>query len=371
MMHHPRLAVTILALAHLLAGCGRGPAKSAAAPAVQKQPVEVTPVVRRDLTEALNLVGTIAANESATIRPEITGLVRGIYFEEGQHVTKGQLLMRIEDSELRAQLSQSEARFQLAELNLQRAEKLRETRSNTEADVDRARSEFASARSDLELIRVRLDRAEVKAPFEGVVGARTLSPGDYVNPQASLTTIDDLSRLKIEFQVPERFLAKVKPGTAFAVNLRSEETAKGAPARVAGTVYFVSAVIDRSTRSSQVKGYLSERLPQLRPGMFANVELVLAVIPGALTVPEGAVLATPAGARLVVVRERDGTKVADFVPVVLGLRAKGLVEVAPAAAGKLADGDQVVASGVGALILFPGSVLDPRPARAQFKSDLP
>ncbi len=356
--------------AFLLAGCGGKAEKSGApAAAAQKQPVEVAAVTRRDLAETLNLVGTIAANESATIRPEINGLVRGIYFEEGQRVSQGHLLMRIDDSELQAQLAQSEARYHLAELNFQRAEKLRETRSNTEADVDRARSEFASARSDRELIKVRLDRSVIKAPFDGIVGARTLSPGDYVNPQAAVTTLDDLSRLKIEFQVPERFLAKVKPGTTFTVNLRAEDAVKkGAPAKVSGSVYFVSSVIDRSTRASQVKGFLADAPPQLKPGMFANVELVLSVIQGALTVPEGAVLTTPGGARLVVVRDRKGEKVADFVPVRLGLRSKGVVEV-QADAGRLADRDEVVASGVGALILFPGSLLDPRPARGQFKTD--
>lgn len=368
-MPFPRRAAPGLLVILLLAGCGKPAAKSTASAAPLKQPVEVTAVTRRDLEETLNLVGSVAANESATIRPEINGLVRGIYFEEGQRVKQGQLLLRIDDSELQAQQTQGEARFRLAELNLQRAEKLRETRSNTQADVDRAQSEFASARSELELTKVRLDRSVIKAPFDGIVGARTLSPGDYVNPQAAVTTLDDLSRLKIEFQVPERFLSKMKPGTVFTVHLRNEElAAKGLPTTVAGSVYFVSSVIDRSTRASQVKGYLTDAPAQLKPGMFANVELVLAVIHDALTVPEGAILTTPAGARVVVVRDEAGGKVADFVPVQLGLRAKGVVEV-QAEAGKLADHDQVVASGVGALILFPGSPLDPRPARTQYKHD--
>jgi len=368
-MRLPRLALAGLSLALFLAGCGKPAANNTAAAATLKQPVEVTTVARRDLDETLNLVGTVAANESATIRPEINGLVRGIYFEEGQRVKQGQQLLRIDDSELQAQLTQGEARFRLAELNLQRAEKLRETRSNTQADVDRAQSEFASARSELELTKVRLERSVIKAPFDGIVGARTLSPGDYVNPQTAVTTLDDLSRLKIEFQVPERFLSKVKPGTVFTVHLRSEElAAKGQPTNVAGSVYFVSSVIDRATRASQVKGFLTDAPPQLKPGMFANVELILSVIHDALTVPEGAILTTPAGARLVVVRDGGGDKVADFVPVQLGLRAKGVVEVR-AEQGKLADHDQIVASGVGALILFPGSVLDPRPARTQYKND--
>jgi membrane fusion protein (multidrug efflux system) len=328
--------------------------------------VEVVNIVRRDLAEALNLVGSLAANESATIRPEITGLVRAIAFEEGQPVKRGQLLAKIDDAELRAQVTQSEARFELAQLNLQRAENLSQTQANTKADMDRAHSEFATARADLELLKVRLDRTEIKAPFDGVVGARTLSPGDYVNTLSVVTTIDDLSRMKIEFQVPERFFAKVAPGTKFIVSARSSGNTDMPDRKIAGEVYFISSSIDRATRSSQVKGIFAEAPAGLKPGMFANVELVLSIKPGALTVPEGAILTTPRGAQVIAVRDEKGEKVADFVAVKLGLRSKGLVEIEPIAA-KLEDQQPVVASGVGALILFPGAKLEPRPQKEQFR----
>jgi membrane fusion protein (multidrug efflux system) len=242
----------------LVTGCGKKATTTAAAPATaQVQPVEVVKVTRRDLAESLNIVGSLAANESATIRPEITGLVRAIAFEEGQLVKRGQLLAKIDDAELRAQVTQSEARFELAELNLQRAKNLQLTQANTKADMDRAQSEFATAQADLELLRVRLDRTAIKAPFDGVVGSRTLSPGDYVNPQSIVTNIDDLSRMKIEFQVPERFVAKVAAGTKFIVAARTSGNTGKPDQKIAGEVYFVSSSIDRSTRSSQVKGYLS------------------------------------------------------------------------------------------------------------------
>ena len=352
----------------LVAGCGKKTTGAAAMPAAaQLQPVEVVNVTRRDLAETLNIVGSLAANESATIRPEITGLVRAIAFEEGQQVKRGQLLAKIDDAELRAQVTQSEARFELAQLNLQRAENLQQTHANTKADMDRTHSEFATAQADLELLRVRLDRTEIKAPFDGIVGSRTLSPGDYVNPQSTVTTIDDLSRMKIEFQVPERFFAKVAAGTKFIVAARSSGNTGKPDQKIAGEVYFVSSSIDRATRSSQVKGYLTGAPAALKPGMFANVELVLSVKTGALTVPEGAILTTPRGTQVIAVRDEKGEKVADFVTVNLGLRSKGLVEIQPASGGKLDDQQPVVASGVGALILFPGAKLEPRPQKAQFR----
>ena len=334
--------------------------------AEQVQPVEVTNLVRRDLAETLAVVGSIAANETATLRPEIAGLVRAISFEEGQRVKAGQVLVKIDDAELRAQLKQGEARFQLAELNLQRATSLRQTQSNTQADVDRAHSEFSSAEADLSLLKVRLDRTELKAPFDGLVGSRRVSPGDYVTTTTVITNIDDLSRMKIEFQVPERFFAKVGLGTKFVVTSRSSGNTGQPDAKIAGEVYFASSAIDRNTRSSEVKGYLVDAPPALKPGMFSNVELVLSVKQGALTVTEGAILTTPRGTQVIAVRDQGSDKVADFVPVRLGLRSKGVVEIAPLS-GKLDDNQAVVASGVGALILFPGAKLEPRPQKEQFK----
>jgi membrane fusion protein (multidrug efflux system) len=135
---------------------------------------------------------------------------------------------------------------------------------------------------------------------------------------------------------------------------------------IAGEVYFVSASIDRGTRSSQAKGFLAGAPAELRPGMFANVNLVLSVKKNALAVPEGAILTTPRGTQVIVARDDQGEKIAEFVGVKVGLRSKGLAEIEPVGA-ELADGQAVVASGVGALILFPGAKLDPRPQKEQFR----
>lgn len=339
-------------------GGGPGPRGGA----MTKQPVEVTPLVRRDLEETLRVVGSLAANETATIRPEMSGLIREIHFQEGRRVKKGDLLVKLDDAELRAQLTQSEARFELAKLNLARAENLRATQSNTAADVDRARSEFTAAQADLDLLKVRLARTEIRAPFEGVAEARTLSPGDYVTNQSIITTINDLSRMKVEFQVPERYLSKVRRGTAFSVKSTTVETA----AAIDGEVYFVNSVINRETRSSEVKGFLNSPPPVLKAGMFALIEIVLEVRKGALVAPEGAIMVDQRGPQVVTVVEQKGEQIAAPMPVVLGLRSRGLVEVRPVK-GQFADNQLIVAAGVGQLPLFPGARLEPRPLRAEFQ----
>lgn len=360
------VAFGALCAAIFVSGCGRTPDPSAVSGgpvARPKQAVEVVNVARRDLVESLSLVGSLAPNETAQIRAEIAGQVRVVNFNEGEFVRKDHVLLRIDDSELRAQLAQAESRFRLAELNLKRSEDLTQARSMSQAELDRVRSEFSSAEAELQLLRVRVAKMEIKAPFDGIVGARTISPGDYVTAATVITKLDDLSRLKIEFQIPERFAAQVRPGSEFTVRAQTPSAEVRAP----GEVYFISSVIDRATRSSQVKGFLRTETAGLKPGMFANIDIVLHVRRNALTVPEGSILTTPQGNQVIAVRRQGADSVAEFVPVQIGLRERGLVEVVPLKEGALGDSESVVASGVGALILFPGAKLEPRPLRREFR----
>lgn len=325
-------------------------------------------VQRRNMQETLNLVGSLAANESAEIRPELAGVIRRIDFEEGGVVQSGDPMLHLDDTELQAQLAQVEARFELARLNVERSGNLSESRTIPQSEYDRARSEFAATEAERRLLRTRLDRTVLRAPFDGTAGSRTLSPGDYVTPSVVITTVNDLSRLKVDFQVPERFLAKVRPGSLVTASVRS--TLTGEAKAIAGRVYFVSSTIDRLTRSFEVKALLDDPDSSLRPGMFANIRLVLDERAGVLTVPEGALLADGRGLQVILVGERDGQSVARYVPVRTGLRTRGLVEIEPLE-GDIADGSRVVASGVGALILFPGAPLDPRPLRDSFEVSQP
>lgn len=359
------IAALVAGVALLVAsGCSRRAAnaeRTSASPA--RQPVEAVAVERRDLAETLNLVGSLAPDESAQLRAEVAGQIRTIFFEEGGRVEQGQVLAKIDDAELVAQVGQTEARYRLAELNLQRSESLRQSQINTQADYDRVQSEFAAVKSELALLRVRLQKTEIRAPFAGVAAARSVSPGDYVDVTTVITTVSDLRRLKIDFQVPERYLAKLKPGAVFSVESKALVTT----APVQGRVYFVNAVIDRETRSCEVKGYLDNPPPALRAGMFANIELVLDVRRGVLSVPEGAVLVAASGAQLILIQDQKGEKIAEFLPVTLGLRARGSVEVT-ALKGELRENQLVVASGVGGLAIYPGSRLEPRPLREEFRT---
>lgn len=318
------------------------------------QPVEVMAVTTMTLRETTGLVGSIAANESAELRPEIPGTIKSIHFDEGSVVKKGGLLAKLDTRELEAQLAETRASFVLAEQNLERNKLLLEDDAVSRLEVDAAVAEHAKLKAAIDLLEVKLAKSSITAPFDGVTGERSLSVGDYVSSASVITTVDDLSRLKVEMEVPERYLPHLKPGGTFT--LRAATSAPGG--EVTGEVYFVSPRIDESTRSTLVKGYVNQPPPFLKPGMFANITLVLRLVEDALVVPETAILSTPRGTVLVMPAEKDGTTIASFVPVKPGIRVPGFVQITPVGP-PVKPGDKIVSAGVGGLILFPGMKLKP------------
>jgi membrane fusion protein (multidrug efflux system) len=360
----PRSSWLVLTL--LLGACSRPPESPGPGPSARPpQRVEVVELARADLRQTLDVAGTLEANETATIQPELAGILREIAFEEGQRVEKGTLLARIEDAELRAQVAEAEARADLARITRERADALARDRSIAQAEIDQARAEERAARAALELLRVRLARTQITAPTAGVLGARRLSVGDYATPTSVLTTLDDLSVLKVSFRVPERSIPQVKPGTRVSARVRLGEDAT--PIEADGEVFFVSSSIDPAVRASEVKAVLHDPPTTLKPGMFASVRILLSTREQVLVAPEAALLAGARGVQVIAVGGPEGAPVARFVEVRTGLRVGTQVEIRPLREGDLDAGTRIVASGVGALVLFPGAPLAPVPAYVEMK----
>jgi len=337
----------------LLSSCGKK--DSAAGPAARPdmmdrvQAVEVMPITVMALRETVGLVGSIAANESAELRPEMPGVINSIHFDEGAIVKKGALLAKLDTRELEAQIAEARAGFLLADQNLKRNQDLLEDQAVSKLEVDAAVADQTKLKAAIDLLEVRLAKSSITAPFDGIAGERTLSIGDYVTSQSVITTVDDLSRLKVEMAVPERYLPNLKQGTKFTLRAATSEPG----AEIAGQVYFVSPRIDETTRSTLVKGYVSDPPEFLKPGMFANITLVLRIVEDALVVPETSILSTARGTVLIMPKEKDGATVAEIVPVKTGLRVPGYVQVSQVGP-PIKAGEKIVSSGVGGLILFPG-----------------
>jgi membrane fusion protein, multidrug efflux system len=349
-----RVLVVLLLLS--LAACKQNTTSEQGA-APPPRPVEVTEVQLRPMAEILPLVGSVVANESLEIRPEITGQIATLHFSDGEEVAQGQLLLRLDDRELRAQLAEAGARLELAEQEWQRMGNLFAGQFVSQAEVDRSRAEQQRAVAEVERLRARLAKTELRAPFAGKVGARRVAPGATVTTDTIVTRLDDLKRVKLEFSVPEAYLRQVQTGAA----VRIIDPGSLGQSNTQGTVYFISPHLDRQSRAAQAKALVEQPPPHLKPGMFADLELLLRE-PQVLAVPEGAVLARGGETFLVTVRDGEQGKVAGLLPVRLGLRARGWVQV-EAAEGELQAGQQVVAAGVGVLPLFPGAPLEPRPMK--------
>ncbi len=339
-----------------LASCDRGSESAAAGPPLDApQPVETMEVESRTLQQTVNLVGTIAANESASLRAEIPGTIIEIPFREGVQVRQGDVLVRIDTREFEAQLAETRASFELAERTLERVRSLASENAVSRLELDTATAEHARLRSAIDLLEVRIAKSSLTAPFDGFTGARVNSVGDFLSTESIVTTVDDLSRLKVEMEVPERYLPLLQPGATFRISTATSTNGE----EVTGEVYFVSPRIDAATRSTEVKGYVLDPPPFLKPGMFANITLILNTVENALVVPESAILSTARGTVVIVPETHEnGDTVAGFIPVKTGIREPGIVQVTPVGP-PLKPGQSVVSSGVGGLILFPGAKIRP------------
>jgi membrane fusion protein (multidrug efflux system) len=283
------LAVSaLLAALALSASCSReggpSPATQAGggpAPAA----VEVVTVALQPMLDSVDLVGQLESDESVEIRPELDGVIESVEFTEGQEVKKGAVLFRLRDAVQRARLHEAEANAALAEDVFRRTSQLAKQNVAAASQLDRARADLDAARARVEVARVEIDRTQVCAPFDGMLGVRQVSPGDRVTTSTSLVQIDAVARLRLAIVIPEIAVPIARVGAK--VNL----TTAPFPGEVfRGEVFFVAPTLDPATRRLQLKAWVPNPDRRLRPGLFANLKLNLGERSDVLLVPEEAVV---------------------------------------------------------------------------------
>jgi len=332
------LGVAASAFAALVAGCG-GDAQSAR-PAAGPPPVvvELATVERARVEERLAVTGQLEADESVMIRSETAGIVASVEFREGQEVARDALLFRLRDDEQRARLREAEAQVVLTEHEWRRAEALLGEHVLSAAELDRARAARDAAQARVDLARVEVQRTEIRAPFDGVLGQRLVSPGDRVTDATDLVALDAVARLKVAFSVPELAVEAVRVSQPVSVTV-----AAFGGQTFTGTVFFVAPSLDPRNRRLTVKAAIENTSRALRPGMFAAVQVETAARAEALMVPESAVVYDTDGPFV----WRTGEKgVAERVAVGLGVRHDGRVEVTTG----LAEGERVVSAGTNKVV---------------------
>lgn len=263
----------------------RAPAGAAGKPAsAPPLPVYVHRVEPRALTETIEANGTLLANESVELRSEISGRIVRIGFDEGAAIRAGEVLVKINDSELQAQLRQTHARIDLARVQEARQRQLIEGGGTSRESFDAAVNEVRVLQAEADLIRAQLDKTEVRAPFDGRIGRRFVSVGSYLTPTTTIATLQDIDELKLDFSISERHMGRVHHGT------RIEFTAAGGTKKLRGEVYAVEPAIDTTTRTIVIRARAPNPDHRLLPGAYAKVSVTLDEIPDALMVPTTAIV---------------------------------------------------------------------------------
>jgi membrane fusion protein (multidrug efflux system) len=332
------LAVAAVVAAPKLLELRRSSGPAAAAQTRKTLRVKAHRVAPAELTERLATTGTVRANEEVEIVSEISGKISAIHFDEGSRVSAGQLLLKIDDSELLAERQRALYRVELAERDEARQKQLLEDGVISKEAYDVALGELNVLRAELQLIEAQLVKTEIRAPFDGVIGLRWVSPGSYLSSQTRIASLNDLDPVKLDFAVPERYSALMKVGDEISFAVESFDRA------FPGKIYAIEPSIDASTRSLRVRARCPNPDGALVPGAFANVDLVLRSVADALTVPSIAVI-PELGGRKVFVYE-DGA--AQPRPVETGIRSDTAVQIT----NGLAEGDLVIISGL--LQMQPG-----------------
>ena len=296
--------------------------------------VEIAPVTVGRVHDTVRAVGTLEANESVMIRPEIPGLITRVLFTEGQAVEKGMALIELDDSELQAQLADAESQLKIARLTYDRMMQLTGNQNPfiSEQQIDQAISTLGTAKANYALYQTRLAKTRIRAPFAGYVGIRRVSPGDYVQPGQDLVNLEDLLTLKIDFKVPETFLTRLSIGQRIEIITDADPTHP-----CTGDIYVLDPRVDSSSRAVRVRARVPNAGGRLRPGLFANINLILSEQANALLVPEEAVV--PQRDKSFVYRVQDD--LARWTEVGLGMRQDGFVQVLQG----LHEGDHIIRVG--------------------------
>lgn len=300
----------------------------------EEAPMAVDATVTRPstVTNRLRATGTLRADESVELISETSGKITEIRFEEGRRVEKGDLLVKINDAELRAEKKRLSHELELAETQVRRQKQLLEEEAISQERYDETANEAEVLRAQLERVEAQIEKTEVRAPFSGTVGLRRVSEGSYLSPQTVVTTLQRLDPIKVDFSVPEKYSGQVRVGQPIAFSVR------GSDRRVEGRVYATETAVDSETRTLRLRARSANSTGRLRPGMFADVTLTLGETDDALVVPTVSVVPTIDGQRVFVV---EGGQ-AQPRNVTLGVRTDSTVQVTDG----LSVRDTVITSGI-------------------------
>ena len=252
----------------------------------KKPPMMVDAIVvsETNFANTISLSGSIEANENVEIRSEVSGIVEKIYFTEGTNVSKGQVLLKVNDIELRAQLSQAQTRQSLASENERRAKLLLQKEAISQEEYDIASAEYRSLKAQTQLIQAQIAKTSIRAPFSGKIGLRNISPGTYVTPTTIFTKLVSSSQVKISFSIPEKYASEIENNATITFTIPNN------PQKFSAKIYAIEPEIETATRTLKIRAIADNSNGKLLPGTFATIELSLKNIKDAIVIPTEAVV---------------------------------------------------------------------------------
>lgn len=308
-------------------------------------PVETATAKQGPIEDRFAIVGSLEASESIAVVSEIDGMVDALPFKEGQKVAAGALLVRLDDEELSAEVARAEAVCAQQEATYERTRNVVDQGAGAPQDLDDAAADLKVAKAELKLARARLSKTRITARFPGITGTRSVSVGAFVRAGTQITTLTRIDELRVNFTVPERILPQLHRGSTVTV------TTNAYPDRsLRGVIDIIDPVLDPDTRSARIVAVIKNPDGLLRPGMSADVAVVLHARENAITIPSEAVV-LQSGQNMVYVIQPDSTVAPR--PVTLGLRQESTVEIVEG----LKPGERVVRAGHQKL--YPGAKVSP------------
>jgi membrane fusion protein (multidrug efflux system) len=322
------------------AGTQKSPAVAGSAKAPAAAPkgpppiiVEAAKVTTVKLPQGLSAVGSLRSDETVILRPEIAGRVAQIGFREGERVSKGQMLVKLDDSVQLADVARARANLTLSKTKHDRSQDLRTKGFLSEQALDETLNNLKVAQADAELMEARISKTTIRAPFSGTIGLRQVSVGDYVKEGQDMVNLESIDPLKVDFRVPELALSQVKDSQTIQITLDA------IPDKAYdGRVFAINPLIDANGRAIVIRAQVPNKDGKLRPGMFARVKLFTSGSKDTLVVPEESLF--PLGDDKYVYKVVEGKAMRQKIDI--GQRREGRVEVV----NGLGPDDVVVTAGV-------------------------
>lgn len=293
--------------------------------------VNATIVRHKTLTDGITLIGNLMPDEEVDLSFETSGKIVEINFQEGSVVRKGELLAKVNDKPLLAQLSRYQAQLKLAEDRLYRQSALLEKDAVSQEAYEQARTELATLNADIDIVRSNIALTELRAPFDGVIGLRNVSEGAYASPNVVIAKLTKITPLKIDVFVPERYASQIRPGTRLSFTVEGRNETFGA------VVYAKESKVDIATRTLAVRALYPNTQGKLLPGRFVSVYIRMHDIPDAIAVPTQAIVPEMGVDKVYLYK---GGK-AHAVEVKTGLRTDAEIQIIEG----LSVGDTIITSG--------------------------